>query len=219
MRGTDMHKNIKGVIFDFGGVISTGHNKEHVDEILDLLGIADREAFYNLYMDLRIPYDAGHMSAEDYWQRIIDHFGSRRPPLDRLVELDVGSWTIINHDVLDFAAALRAHGIITAVLSNMNVDALAFIEREFPWMHDFDHLVYSCDLGICKPQREIYKYCVHKMGLKPKECLFLDDNRINVDSADRYGIHAVFFEGQETLNAIKRNFFCNIFAEKKTQNY
>lgn len=209
--------NIKGVIFDFGGVISTGQEQRHVEAILRLLGISDAVEFHRVYMEHRLGYDGGSMSAEAFWGRVIDHFGCKRPPLDRLIELDVGSWTQINGDTLDFAARLRENGIATAVLSNMNIDALALINREFSWIHDFDPLVYSCDLGLCKPDRRIYEICVSRMGLKPQECLFLDDGPGNVAAAVDFGIRAMVFEGKESLDIIKQCYFCNIYADKMTQ--
>lgn len=209
--------DIKGMIFDFGGVISLPQDSGYVERMLGLLGIEDRDAFHAVYMELRPAYDGGYMTAAAFWEAVTARFGCPPAPLSTLIDLDVRSWTQINRDTLDFAAALRDHGIITAVLSNMNVDVLAYIEREFPWIRGFDHLVYSCDLGICKPQREIYEYCVSRMGLLPGECVFADDGPANVGAAGEYGIHAVLFEGQESLKALKQGYFRNIFADKKTQ--
>jgi len=210
-------EQIKGVIFDFGGVISRPQDRTYVAQIMDLLQITDRERFMRIYMDLRPAYDAGRMSGESYWEAVMDRLGSARVPIADLTEPDIRSWTVINEDTLAFAEQLRNHGIVTAVLSNMNREALRHIEAECPWIEEFDHLIYSCDLGVVKPDREIYDICVSRMGLTHAECLFLDDTAANVFAAEQYGLKARVFEGQKTLNAIKREFFCNIFAEKMTQ--
>jgi len=210
-------EQIKGVIFDFGGVISRPQDRGYVDQILDLLKVTDREGFMRLYMELRPAYDGGRMSAKAYWEMMMDRLDCGRVPVERLIGPDTRSWTVINEDTLAFAAALRDHGVVTAVLSNMNPEVLRHLQTECPWIEAFDHRVYSCELGVVKPDREIYDICVSRMGLRHGECLFLDDMEANVRAAEKYGLIARVFEGQKTLNAIKREFFCNIFAEKLTQ--
>ena len=212
-----MSNTIKGVIFDFGGVISRPQDRGCVDQIMALMQVTDRELFMRAYMELRPAYDGGQMSGPAYWEAMMDRLQSARVPAGDLIQPDIRSWTVINEDTLAFAADLRAHGIVTAVLSNMNREVLRHLESECPWIEEFDHLVYSCDLGVVKPDREIYDICVSRMGLTHAECLFLDDMAANVRAAEQYGLHARVFEGQKTLNAIKREFFCNIFAEKMTQ--
>jgi putative hydrolase of the HAD superfamily len=209
--------NIKGVIFDFGGVISRPQDQGYVNQLMDLLQVTDWERFMRVYMELRSAYDGGQISGEEYWEAVIDRLGCARVPVEKLTGPDIRSWTVINEDTLAFAADLRDHGIVTAVLSNMNTEVLTYLKRECPRLDEFDHLVYSCDLGMIKPHREIYDICVSRMGLKHAECLFLDDTAANVHAAEKYGLKARVFEGQKTLNAIKREFFCNIFAEKMTQ--
>jgi putative hydrolase of the HAD superfamily len=216
--GKERHMtDIKGVIFDFGGVITCPQDPGYVGQIMTVLGVTDWERFYREYMDLRPAYDGGHMTAEEYWDTLAGRLHCDRGPLINLIELDIRSWTVINQPTLALASTLRQHGIATAVLSNMNEEVLAYLEAECPWTHDFAPLVYSCRLGLTKPQREIYEYCVSRMGLRHDECLFLDDSPANVRAAERYGLHAVVFEGDTTLEYIKRRYFCNIFADKKTQ--
>jgi len=212
-----MSNDIKGVIFDFGGVISHPQDQGYVAQIMALLQVTDRDLFMEVYMDLRSAYDGGRMGAAEYWQALMDRLDCDPAPVADLIAPDIRSWTVINEDTLSFAEDLRDHGVVTAVLSNMNPEVSGYLARECPWIDDFGHLVYSCDVGAVKPEREIYDICVSRMGLTHSECLFLDDTAVNVHAAKQYGLVARVFEGQKTLNAIKREFFRNIFEEKMTQ--
>jgi putative hydrolase of the HAD superfamily len=89
--------------------------------------------------------------------------------------------------------------LLTAILSNMGDSVLENIEREFAWIHDFDVLVWSYQLGIAKPEPAIYRYVLNALGTGPEETLFLDDKMVNVDAARALGMQALEFSTVEKL--------------------
>ena len=94
---------------------------------------------------------------------------------------------------------LKRAGLKTAILSNMGDAVMESIEREFAWIHGFDVLVWSYQLGIAKPDPEIYRHVMAKLGTKPEETLFLDDKRINIEAALALGMKAIEFSTVEQL--------------------
>lgn len=59
----------------------------------------------------------------------------------------------------------------------------------------FDGKLISCDVKIVKPCRKIYKLFTQRFGLKPEECLFIDDSHANVAGAVACGWQGIVFHG------------------------
>lgn len=69
---------------------------------------------------------------------------------------------------------IRRRGIRTALCSNADV-----LEKE-GWSESsiagcFDTVVFSCDVGCAKPEREIYLLTAERLGVDPRRCLFVGD--------------------------------------------
>ena len=91
------------------------------------------------------------------------------------------------------------------MLSNISKGFAEHYE-EVPHINDilsiFDGLVFSGDIGIVKPNGEIYKYILHKYNLDAKKCIFIDDNPNNIAAAKELGINTYLFDGDaERLSA------------------
>ncbi|MFY0482429.1 HAD family hydrolase [Flavobacterium sp. PLA-1-15] len=52
----------------------------------------------------------------------------------------------------------------------------------------FEKVYFSFELGMRKPDDEIYKYVLEQNNLSPKRTLFVDDKTENTDSASKLGI-------------------------------
>ena len=94
---------------------------------------------------------------------------------------------------------LKARGLRTAILSNMGDSVLESILGEFPWIQNFDVLVWSFQLGIAKPDPAIYRHTLERLGTRPEETLFMDDRRVNVEMARALGLMAIEFTTAERL--------------------
>ena len=55
----------------------------------------------------------------------------------------------------------------------------------------FDALVISAEVGLHKPQPEIYLLAAERLGVDPKQCIFVDDLRENCAGAEEVGMTAV----------------------------
>jgi len=95
--------------------------------------------------------------------------------------------------------AIKQRGLLTAILSNMGDSVLESVEREFAWIHRFDVLVWSYQLGIAKPDPAIYRHALAQLGTLPEETLFIDDKRENVEAAEALGIQSIEFSSVEQL--------------------
>lgn len=187
-------KTIKGIIFDFGGVLSSHLPLAAQERISRAAGI-DPEALKPDYMRFRGEYDRGTISAAQYWKSVLTPLGIDPDVqmIGRLIEEDVRGWTHINNEMVSLIRSVRPGMEKLGILSNMNVDCLRYVEENFPWLDMFDSLVFSCNVRLLKPEAPIYEYCLRSMGLEASECLFVDDSEENTGAAAKLGIHAVHF--------------------------
>jgi len=58
-------------------------------------------------------------------------------------------------------------------------------------MTRFEHVIESSEVGVRKPQPEIYTMACDKLGLTPSDCVFLDDLGINLKPARAMGMGTV----------------------------
>jgi HAD superfamily hydrolase (TIGR01509 family) len=81
----------------------------------------------------------------------------------------------------------RRHGFKTALLSNAD----GWWQPPAAWQGLFDATIISGEVGLAKPEREIYLLTATKLGLEPGECVFVDDLAVNVRGAAEAGMVGV----------------------------
>lgn len=192
---------LRAVVFDFGIVLSGPPDQEAWDAMLRITGLPE-EQFQRLVWIDRQACDAGQLTGMAFWQKFLRRAGL--PPDQAMAEelscLDARLWTVQNPALLAWQSALQRRGLLTAILSNICDTVLASIEREFDWIHRFDVLVWSCQLGIVKPDPAIYRYMLGKLGVRPGEMLFIDDKQENVEAARELGIQAIQYSSVAQLS-------------------
>jgi putative hydrolase of the HAD superfamily len=72
------------------------------------------------------------------------------------------------------------------------------------FLDPFDHVTFSYELGLVKPQPEIYRDAIEGLGVKPEEALFLDDRADNVEGARAVGMLGEVFTTWEDFLADAR---------------
>jgi putative hydrolase of the HAD superfamily len=193
---------LRAVIFDYGIVLTGPPDPETWANLLRISGLP-QERFEPLYWDDRRAYDVGHLSGLGFWQRFLLSAGmpANWAMAEELNRWDVRLWTVENPAMLAWQLQLKERGLKTAILSNMGDSVLESIEREFNWIHRFDVLVWSFQLGIAKPDPAIYRHTLDELGSRPEETLFIDDKRENVEAARALGIQAIQYSTVERLRA------------------
>ena len=63
----------------------------------------------------------------------------------------------------------------------------------------FDKVYYSNEIGMRKPNAEIYEFVLKDSQLLPEETLFIDDSLPNVEGAKQVGIQAIHLKPGQTI--------------------
>jgi epoxide hydrolase-like predicted phosphatase len=96
----------------------------------------------------------------------------------------------------------RAGGVRTGLISNSWGHG-RYDRSTFPEM--FDGVVISGEVGLHKPEPEIFELGAEKAGLAPADCVFVDDLRENCAGAEAVGMTAVLHRGADsTLPELER---------------
>jgi HAD superfamily hydrolase (TIGR01509 family) len=88
-------------------------------------------------------------------------------------------------DMQNVVRVARGAGIKTALLSN------SWGTGDYPrdgWDELFDAVVISGEVGMRKPEPEIFRYTLDLLGVDPAEAVFVDDRPFNVRGATDVGI-------------------------------
>lgn len=103
-------------------------------------------------------------------------------------------------DVVDYAHSLKSKCEI-AILSNLGPFDKKRIDDQYK-LSEFDHVYLSFEVGMHKPDKEIYEYVTKDLNISPKDILLIDDDNSNILAAKEYGWQTCLSYGYE-LDKIK----------------
>lgn len=209
-----MNSNITTIIFDYGGVISLMQNITHVDAICDILNI-DIQQYQSIYQLVREDYDAGIISAKDYWQKVASQIDVNKSisdsDLKEIIKHDVLGWSGINENTIGLIEILKKNKYKLAILSNMTFDTLQYLNNRSRWMDYFDIKVFSCEENVCKPHESIYLTTLKKLSADPMNTLFIDDSLINIEESIKQGINPIHYKNhQDLMTELQNKYEINI---------
>ena len=199
---------IKAIIFDFGRVISAQKPTTLFRSYEDELGL-EPGTINSIMFDSEAWQDVlvGHKTAEEFWHAIGPKLG-----LKSVNEVDAfrhrySADEEINQGVLDVIS--RLHGTYKlAVLSNSPPGLTNWL-ADWNVLNFFDVVFCSGDEGIAKPDPKAFELTLERLGVKPKEVVFIDDTREHVNAAQKIGLQGVLFTTAEELEE-KLNFLLRL---------
>ena len=198
------------VIFDYGEVISFSQSAADRAALERLAGVdGDAEKFWRAYAAHRDGLDQGGAGVAAYWQAIADEIGAGwdEARVHELWVADFRSWLSVNPAVIEVLSDLRAGGTRLALLSNAGPDYGSYF-RHGPLGVFFEACYVSGELGLLKPQPEIYRHVLGDLSVTPAEAVFTDNRAANVAGAEAIGITGHVF----TTPACLRSFLTALAA-------
>jgi putative hydrolase of the HAD superfamily len=188
-------RNIKNIVFDFGGVLLNIDYKLTYEAIESLLGITVRpERILPYHAGLLSDYETGKMNTETFiWN--LQHISNNKSIQGRDI---IKAWNamLLGWDAANFDLLLQLRKRYSVfLLSNTNELHMDWVYRDLLINHGitdfesryFDKTYYSHQIHFKKPDPEIYKYVTDVAGINPDETLFMDDIESNVAAAKDAG--------------------------------
>lgn len=190
---------IEGVVFDFGGVMTTSTMPDRVRPIVRRLGI-DWQILVDGFNRYRRQMDGDEMTIDEMYARIWSDAGIAVDPESaaKIIEADQASFLSRNERTRRWMHNLKQRGFKIGILTNMCSAFARRFRAEFP---DFialaDAMVVSGEVRMYKPQPGIYRLLRERIGLKAETLCFIDDVEENCAGARLDGWQAIRFAGNE----------------------
>jgi putative hydrolase of the HAD superfamily len=201
-------KQIKNIIFDFGGVLLDLDRQASLDAFVNL-GLEDVEKYLNIYgsdQGIFCRLETGEISPAQFRDGIREMAG--RQISDK--EID-DAWLKFILDVpaskLDLLLRLRNRYRLF-LLSNTNaihIDYIipdAFEKNGHAFSEYFEKVYYSYQLHLRKPDKAIFEYVLQDAGIRPEETLLVDDGEANIRAAAALGFNTFPVSAGEDLSRL-----------------
>ncbi len=189
-------ESVEVVVFDMGGVLV------RLGSLPSLLGVDQRaEEFWPQWLSSPAvrQFERGGSSPESFARALVDELMLDLTPEEFLVNFNRFP-TGLYPNAVELVGKV-AEGYRTAVLSNTN--ALHWegqVDAEV--IQTLCHETFlSYQLGLLKPDEEVYVQVADDLEVDPQRIVFLDDNQINVDGARSAGWNAYVVVGPDEAMA------------------
>jgi len=190
---------MKAVIFDFGGVLCFHPDQARISRAAAASGLpVDR--FLKGLWQTRVLYDAGQLEPEEYWRGVLGP-AFRESMLPELVRHEIELWNNYDQRIFNWIGRLRDAGLRTAILSNLPRVLGEELRMTPGFLDHFDHVTFSYELRVVKPQADIYLDAIRGLGVEPSQALFLDDKPENIEGALAVGLRAELYPDWEDFVA------------------
>ncbi len=189
---------IEIVLFDLGGVLI---ELSSIQSMSRFLGDQSEEEVWRRW--LACPwvrrFERGHCGADDFARGMVETWSMSTSPevfLDAFVHWPRG----LMPGARELAHAARSR-VTIGCLSNTNALHAERHTSEEAVYDLFDHRFLSHEIGLVKPDREVYDHVLAELDCPAANVLFLDDNQINVEGARAAGLRSERTRGLSEVRA------------------
>ena len=195
---SDTQQPVRHIVFDIGKVLI--HYDPNIPFSRLIPDEAERTAFFETVCthEWNLEQDRGR-SWEEAERLLIDQF----PDKAKLIRAFRTKWhEMVSHsydDSVDIMLDLIQQGRDVTMLTNFAADTFKQARDMFPFLKVPRGVTVSGEIGMIKPDREIYDIHAASFDLEPAACLFIDDSQKNVEGAIAAGWQAVHFTGAAKL--------------------
>lgn len=202
----------KALITDFGGVLTTSifesFKQFAIDHGMepDVLKTVFAETIAKGPMNMLYRMETGELSQEEFEtlfaEQLTERSGVRIEPL----ELKARMFSQVRPvpKIVNSITLIRKAGFPTALLSN-SWGPDGYPRETFGDL--FDAVVISGEVGLRKPDPEIYRLAAKLIDAEPSSCVFIDDLKDNVEGAEAVGMTGIHHREPEVTVATLEGMF------------
>ena len=197
--------NVKGVLFDMDGVILDTEKlyTRFWCEAAQALGFP---MTHEMALGMRsLSRQMGERQLKSYLGEEVDYYQVRSKRIEMMTAFVNENGVELKPGIHELLAFLKEHGIKTSIATSSPLDRTKAYLSQVGLVDAFDELVSGHMVEHGKPAPDIYLYAAEKLGLKPEECLVLEDSPSGLLAAYRAGCIPVLIPDQDQPDEETRN--------------
>jgi len=174
---------VRAIIFDCFGVLTKAHWKDF------WVALPSKELRSGA-RELNKDHDNGLLSLDEYRQKLAK---LTNKSMDQISVIFQETEPIKNLKLLDYIRELKVSykiGLISNVGTSWIDDKL--LTRDEKAL--FDSAIYSYQVGMTKPDPEIYLLAAKQLNVEPDECIFVDDIAEFCRAAEKLGMKSIVYD-------------------------
>ena len=189
---------IRTIIFDIGNVLTDFRWKEFLEDKGFDEAMVKRIAKASVQSTVWNEIDRGVWSMEELMQAFIRQDPEIEEELRRAYG-DITGMVTKRAYAIPWIQELREKGYRVYYLSNFSEKAYEDCADALDFLPYTDGGILSYREKLVKPDPEIYRRLLSRYSLEAQESVFLDDTAMNVEAAERLGIHGICFRTKEQV--------------------
>lgn len=187
---------IDTIIFDVGMVLVNFRWREYMEEFNYPDNVKEAVIKATFHSEEWNEFDRSLLSDEE----IINSFIKNAPEFEvqiREVIENVGN-TIVTYDYTKpWIKELKDAGFRIFILSNYSRKTYELTRKQLDFLEECDGALFSFEVNKIKPETEIFQILTKRFDINPKQAVFLDDNRNNIEAARNLGFATIHFTSRE----------------------
>ena len=191
---------IKAILFDWGGVLAKSDSTVASKKLAKKYNLDPLE-IQKVMREKQDKFCLGHNS-EQFAKVISKIF---QIPDQEIIQ---ALCEVKSNEIFLFAKELKDKRYRLYLLSDQKEFKGEYLKNNYD-LTFFDGIYFSYELGVKKPSKEFFEIFIEKSKEIPKECVFIDDNTTNIETAKRLGINVILFKNLEQLKKELKTFINN----------
>lgn len=190
---------IKAIIFDLGGALVPEKSSEIKERLAEYLGITSAE-FLSLLEVYQSKASRGKMRLIEVYSKILKNIKSdikAEELLQKHIEIYKETSTQRDEKIIRLINQLKTKYQVYA-LTNTEIETAEFNKGK-GLFEPFKKVYFSTEMGLMKPQPEIYQKVLEELKLDAQEVIFIDDNKEYSEVAEKLGMHNIHYTSYESL--------------------
>ncbi len=137
------------------------------------------------------------ISEDELWEKVSSELRVKKSGTSSLWEEAFRHVYVPKRQMFSLASDLKDRGYKVGLISNTEAPAVRYFREQQYEM--FDATVFSCAEGTRKPEERIYQIALQRLGVLPKEAVFIDDKADYVEGAEKLGMRGILFRNPEQV--------------------
>ena len=183
---------IKNVVFDVGNVIVRWSPLEITRLTFGELDDLETQARSIFQSTIWLDLNKGFLTESEAKLRYQQELDLSPLECDRLFYY-VKQTQILLHGSVELIERVKRSGYGVYALTDNVVEIVEYLKSTYQFWPLFDGAAVSAELGMLKPQPEIYQALLSNNGLEASETVFIDDMPYNVEGAKAVGMAGIQF--------------------------